>query len=171
MLSRMLLMTATCLALGWWAWPRPVEVVALLHAPSAPRMLGQPGLMVGLPFIDVQHELLTTLNDPELMTDTVAIVGNGKLRMFRGRRDPELWLRDRLEIAVLPKDVVSIKLRVPAQFQSDAIECLDYIALRVSTRVNVALVVELKNGTRMLPNGVSADSPRILQLATVKNTR
>jgi hypothetical protein len=171
LLSLLVLMTATCLVLGWMARPRPLEVVALIHAPAAPPPAGKAASPGTAPFIDVQQELLAKLREPALFTDAVSIVGNGKLRMFRGRVDPADWLRDRLDVEILPQSVVSITLRVPAKFEKEGIEVLDYIALRAATRVNVEVAAESRQGKRSLPNGVSGDAPRILQLAAVTKRR
>jgi hypothetical protein len=170
LVSLFALTTVTCLLLGWWAWPRPVEVVALLHAPAATPALGKLSLRANEFVVDIQRELLSALNDPTLMDDTVSIVGNGKLRIFRGRSNPAAWLRDRLEIDVLPKSIVSIKLTVPAEFKTDAIECLDYMALRAATRVNVEAARQAMKAKQPLPSFL-ADTPRILQSAAVSKPR
>ena len=81
-----------------------------------------------------QQELLAALSSPKLLQDTVAITGNGKLRMLRGRSDPAEWLRRRLEVKVINPSIVSVTLTVPEYFQRDAIEVVDYITLKCVSR-------------------------------------
>lgn len=148
LLSLFALTTATCLVLGWWVWPRPVEITSQLMATTKPirtlPLVGGTAPQV----VDYQSELLAALADPQLLKDAVAIAGNGNLAMCR-RSDPVAWIQDRLEVKST-NSIITVKLTVPQYFQKDALEFVDYITLRAYSDVSIAIVRQTRDWTRRL---------------------
>jgi hypothetical protein len=81
-------------------------------------------------FAAYQAQLMAAFTDPEVLGDGVAIAGNGRLSMLRGRSEPIDWVRERMEIVLAPNAVISIKMTVPERFAKDAIEFVDYVLFR-----------------------------------------
>jgi hypothetical protein len=164
--SLFLLTTVTCLMLSWWAWPRPAEVVAIVNAMSTPLPVSSALTSDEQPeFIICRDVLLKALHKPEVLDDAVAIPGNGKLRMFRGRSEPAEWLKSRLGIESVQPSVVMIRLKVPAQFRDEAVEVVDYITTRCVSRT----LVEVGRRTREHASALLAQKNRVER--ELKNTR
>jgi hypothetical protein len=133
LVSLFALMTVACLGLSWYVWPKSVEVVATVMASST--TVAPTGRTVPEPrFRDYQDKLMETLADPAILQDGVAIAGNGKLAMLRGRSDPVDWVRRRLDVTASPNSLITIKLTVPERHQRDAVEFVDYILFRAVTQ-------------------------------------
>lgn len=149
LLSLLSLTTLTCLALGWWVWPRPIVVTSRLMATTTPiRVL--PSADTAVPQItDYRTELLAALANPQLLNDAVAITGNGRLAMCR-RSEPVEWIRDRLEIDTSNGTNIIITLTVPEYFKHDAIEFVDYITLRAYSDVTIKIARQTRAWTRRL---------------------
>jgi hypothetical protein len=149
LLSLFALTTLICLVLGWWVWPRPVEITSQLMATTRPiRILPLVG-GTAPQVVDYQSKLLAALADPQLLKDAVAITGNGNLAMCR-RSDPVGWIQKRLEITTSSNSVITIKLTVPEYFKKDAIEFVDYITLRAYSDVSIAITRQTRAWTRRL---------------------
>lgn len=148
LLSLFTLTTATCLVLGWWVWPRPVEITSQLMATTKPirtlPLVGGTAPQV----VDYQTKLLAALADPQLLKDAVAIAGNGNLAMCR-RSDPVTWIQDRLDVKSTNSNI-TIKLTAPEYFKKDALEFVDYITLRAYTDVSIAITRQTRAWTRRL---------------------
>ena len=92
LLSLFVLTTAACLALTWWVWPRPVDVILISIASPTPIQVSM-GSRGEPTFVDYQQEFLAALNSPQLLQDAIDVTGNGHLPMLAHRRDPAAWLQ------------------------------------------------------------------------------
>jgi hypothetical protein len=127
------IMTATCLALSWYVWPKSVDVVAQVMASTL--TVSSTGSTVPHPkFAEYHAKLLAAFEDPEILADAVAITGSGDLPMLRRKRDPVNWVRKRLAVEAAPNSIISVKLTVPEFFQQNAVEFVDYITFRAVTK-------------------------------------
>jgi hypothetical protein len=136
MLSLLIVMTTTCLALTWWTWPRPIVVESIVFATATPvRLSSSTGDAPERRILVYQQELLAALNDPDLLPTTVDVIGNRSLAILRQRSDPAGWLRGRFRAEAVNATTVSIKLTVPEHYRTDAVELVDYITLRCFVQV------------------------------------
>lgn len=133
LLSLFALTTAACLALTWWVWPRPVDIILISTASPTPIQVSM-GSRGGATFVDYQQEFLAALNSPQLLRDVIEVTGNGHLPMLAHRRDPAAWLRKRLRTEVQKNSSIAITLSVPKNFSANGVEVVDYMAMTAMVR-------------------------------------
>jgi len=169
LVSLVALMTATCLALSWYVWPKSVLVEAQVMASTlsvspTDRTVPQPQ------FADFQAKLIAAFTSQDVLQDGVTVAGNGNLAMLRCRTDPVEWVRRRLEVTAAQNSIISVKIAVPEQYQDDAVELVDYIVFRSVTltarsvdpipRAELASAIERR---QLLAEMLEAASQRIEQ--------